>query len=195
MAHPASWRERLIPMVRPGSIAPRKIVAGIAGTTGVGGLGVTSFALYRAASTHHVPVGIWVAAVALVASTAIVTCLGLVLDYLLKRLQAREATELQKTRLDMIQTVLQKAASEPASAQDYAQLLDAAARLFSVEQNGAQLADRTHAELYRPGPRLPGEQAEPKLCSGPGRRRPSPRVEAHGHNVITRGLPWPRVPQ
>lgn len=134
---------------------PGKIAAGIAGTTGTSGLGVMGFAVFRMASAHPVPGGMWAAAVTLVSVTAVVSSLGLILDYQLRKLdiqaqsnEAHTAAELQRTRLETYRTVVEKAAGEPESALSYRELIIADALHLSVEQNGARLADRTHAHLY-----------------------------------------------
>lgn len=146
-----------------------KIATGIAGTTGTGSLGVSAFAVFRITSAHSVPSGVWVALVALGAATAVVSSLGLVLEYMLKKLeveaQNKEAEldqELKRVRLEMHKTVLEKAAGEPGSAANYRELIIADALYLAVEQNGAQPADRTHGHLYGrgvSGPGCPADQA------------------------------------
>jgi hypothetical protein len=147
----ARWRDLVTSMISG------KIAAGIAGTTGTSGLGVMGFAVFRIASAHPVPAGMWAASVALVALTAVASCFGLVLDYQLKKLdihargsEARTAAELQRIRLETYRTVVEKAAGEPESAPSYRELIIADALHLSVEQNGVRLADRTHVHLYSP---------------------------------------------
>lgn len=138
------------------SVSISKATAGIiGGTAGTGGLGTTAFALSRLATGHPIPPGLWVVSAALVAASALITSFSLVLDYRLKKLlvqaegtQAATAAELQKERLAIHRTVLEKAAGEPTSAANYRELIIADALHLSVEQNGSQLADRTHAHLY-----------------------------------------------
>jgi hypothetical protein len=134
-----------------------KIAVGIAGATGTSGLGVTAFGILRISSAHPVPTGLWVALAILIATTALISSLGLIFEYKLKKLgveaqgrEAQSAADLQKARLEMHRTVLEKAAGEPESAQSYRELIIADALHLSVEQNGARVADRTHAQLYGP---------------------------------------------
>jgi hypothetical protein len=135
-----------------------KIATGIAGTTGTSSVGVSAYAVFRMTSAHGVPGGIWVALVALGVATAVVSSLGLILEYKLKKLevevQSKEAQldqELKKTRLETHGIVLAKAASEPGSAASYRELIIANALYLAVEQNGAQPTDRTHGRLYERG--------------------------------------------
>lgn len=135
-----------------------KIAAGIAGTTGTGGLGIIGFAAFRMASAHAVPGGVWTLAVALLAATAVVSSLGLILDYKIKKLtidsrnkDVQAAAELQQMRLETYRVIMEKAAGEPESAPNYHKLIIADALHLSVEQNGERPADATHAELYRTG--------------------------------------------
>lgn len=128
-----------------------RITAGVAGTAGTSSIGVSAFATIRMASAHAVPAGIWLALAALAAAAALTGSLGLILEYRLRKLEAQSATELKKARLDMHRTVLEKAAGEPGSAQSYRELILADALYLSVEQNGAQLTDKTHEHLYGPG--------------------------------------------
>lgn len=135
-----------------------KIATGIAGTTGTSSLGVSTFAVFRMASAHSVPGGIWAALVALGAATAVVSCLGLVLEYMLRKLevevQGKEVQldqELKKARLEMHKIILEKAAGEPASSASYRELIIADALYLAVEQNGAQPIDLTHGQLYERG--------------------------------------------
>jgi hypothetical protein len=141
-----------------------KVAAGIATTAGTGGLGVTAFAVFRITSAHAVPGGAWAVLAALGVATAFVSSLRLVLDYRLRKLDSearskemQSAADLQKTRLEIHRTVLEKAAGEPQSAPNYRELIIADALHLSVEQNGAQLADRTHKDLYSPQPPGPRE--------------------------------------
>jgi hypothetical protein len=139
-----------------------KIATGIAGTTGTSSLGVSAFAVFRMATAHGVPGGIWAALVALGAATAIVSCLGLVLEYMLKKLEVEVRDkevqlnqELKSARLEMYKTVLEKAAGEPASSASYRELIIADALHLAVERNDVRPADRTHGQLYGrdvPGP-------------------------------------------
>lgn len=144
-----------------------KIAVAIAGTTGTSGLGVTGFAVLRMTSAHAVPGGAWAALATLGAATALVSSLGLILEYRLRKLdleergkEAQSAADLQKARLEMHRVVMEKAAGEPGSAQSYRELIIADALHLSVEQNRVRLADRTHAHLY-------GPQAKPGQPGGP----------------------------
>lgn len=153
-----------------------KIATGIAGTTGTSSLGVSAFAVFRMTSAHTVPGGVWAALVALGAATAVVSCLGLVLEYMLKKLEievqdkeAQRDQELKRTRLEMHKTVLEKAAAEPGSAASYCELIIADALYLAVEQNGARPADLTprlrHGHsVPRPGRPVDRQQAR----RGPG---------------------------
>ncbi len=144
-----------------------KIATGIAGTTGTSSLGVSAFAVFRMASAHTVPGGVWAALVALGAATAVVSSLGLVLEYMLRRLEiegrnieVQLGQELKRTRLEMHKTVLEKAAAEPGTAASYCELIIADALFVSVEQNGAQPADLTHGHPHRGGGPRPGRLAD-----------------------------------
>ena len=144
-----------------------KIAAGIAGTTGTSGLGVAGFAVLRMTSARAVPGGAWAALVTLGAATALVSSLGLILEYRLTKRgleerarEAQSAADLQKARLEIHRVVLEKAAGEPGSAQSYRELIIADALHLSVEQNGVRLADRAHVHLY-------GPQATPGPPDGP----------------------------
>ena len=132
-----------------------KVAAGIAGMTGTGSLGITAAALARLASAHAVPAGAWIALVSLSAATVLVAGLGLVLDHLLARMEiAARAAEvhsrsvLEDSRLAMYRTLVEKSASESASAAYYRDLFIADALHLAVEQNGVRPADRTHGQLY-----------------------------------------------
>jgi hypothetical protein len=117
--------------------------------------GLSGFAVFRMASAHAVPGGVWATAVALAVVTALTGCLGLVLEYRIRKLELQSSTDLRKARLDMHRTLLEKAAGEPGSAQNYRDLILADALYLSVKQNGAQLTDKAHQHLYgqgRPGP-------------------------------------------
>jgi hypothetical protein len=67
----------------------------------------------------------------LVVATALISCLGTLLDYRLNKF----AAELQKERLAAHRTMLEKAACEPASADNCRKLILANALYLSVEQN------------------------------------------------------------
>jgi hypothetical protein len=132
-----------------------KIAAGIAGATGTGSAGVSVFAVFRMSSAHDVPDGMWVALVALAAATGLVSSLGLILEYRLRKLdiearskEAQSAAELRKAYQEIHRAVLEKAAGEPGSADSYREIILANALYLSVEQNGVQLADKTHQHLY-----------------------------------------------
>jgi len=138
-----------------------KIAAGIAGTTGTSSLGVSAFAVFRMTPGRVVPGGIWAALVVLSAATAVVSCLWLVLEYMLKKLEVevrnKEAQlnqELKRTRLEIHRAVMEKAAGGPGSAASYRELIIADALYLAVEQNGSQPADLTHGHLYGRG--VPG---------------------------------------
>jgi hypothetical protein len=136
-----------------------KIAAGIAGTTGTGSLGISALAVFRMSSAHAVPSGMWATLVALSAATVLVSSLGLILEYLLKKLEvearnreAQAAAELKKTRLEMYRTVLEKAAGEAGSTQNYRELILADALHLSTEQNGVHLADQAHEHPHGRSP-------------------------------------------
>lgn len=149
------------------STTPGKIAAGIVGATGTGSAGISAFAVFRMTSMHAVPNGMWAALVALAIATGLVGSLGLILEYRLKKLdieaqskEAQSAAELRKARLEIHRTVLEKAAGEPGSADSYRKIILANALYLSVEQNGVQLADKTHEHLYSLTP-LPYLAAQP----------------------------------
>lgn len=134
-----------------------KIAAGVAGATGTSSVAVSVSAVLRARSGQAVPSASWAVLAALAAATVAVSCLGLILEYKLKKLEveqrgkeAQAAAEQQKTRLEIYRTVLEKAAGEPQNAQNYRELITADALHLSVEQNGVRPADRTHEHLYGP---------------------------------------------
>ena len=144
------------------STTPGKIAAGIAGATGTGSAGVSALAVFRMSSAHDVPNGMWVALVALAAATGLVSSLGLILEYRLRKLdiearskEAQSAAELRKAYQEIHRTVLEKAAGEPGSADSYREIILANALYLSVEQNGVQLADKTHQYLYGLATRRP----------------------------------------
>jgi hypothetical protein len=126
------------------SVSTAKVAAGIAGTTGTSGLGIIGLAMVRLYSGHPVPDGLWAVSASLVVATALISCLGVFLDYRLKKF----AAELQKERLATHRMMVEKAACEPGSAEDYRKLILADALYVSVEQNGSQPMDQTHAQLY-----------------------------------------------
>jgi hypothetical protein len=147
------------------SVGLGKATAAIAGTTGTGSLGAAALAVARAGSGHAVPAGLWAALASSAGATVMIATLGLILEYRLKKLaaetqhkEALAAAEIQKERLAIHRTVLEKAAGEPASSGHYRDLIIADALHLSVEQNGSRPADRTHGRLYGPRPaddRLP----------------------------------------
>lgn len=144
------------------SVSVGRVAVGVAGTAGTGGLGTGGLAVTQVISGHTAPTGLWLVSAALVMAAAAISCLGLTLEYRLKKLAAesqdRQATagaELQKERLAIHRTVLEKAAGEPGSAASYRELIIADALHLSVEQNGSRLADRTHGRLYGPPPEGP----------------------------------------
>ena len=127
----------------------------IAGVTGTGSLGVIATALIRTASAHAAPTAIWIVLAALSAATVLVAGLSLVLNYRRDRLEiaaraedARAQAERKRSRLEMYQTLVEKAAGELASAASYRDLILADALHLAVEQNGTRPADRTHGRLY-----------------------------------------------
>jgi hypothetical protein len=150
-----------------------KVTAGVAGAAGASSLGVAVCAALRvipvrAAAAHARPEPVmWLAAASLATAGLVLGCLGVILDYRVKKLeiaarsaQARAQAELQRMRLDMHRGVLDKATGEPGSAAQYRELIIADALYLSVEQNGMRLADRTHRHLYGPrGTQVPGSQA------------------------------------
>ena len=128
------------------SVSTGKVVVGIARATGTTGLGIIGLAMVRLYSGHPVPDGLWAVSAWLVVATALISCLGVFLDYRLKKF----AAELQKERLVTHRIMVEKAACEPGSAENYRKLILADALYLSVEQNGSQPIDRTHAQLYGP---------------------------------------------
>jgi len=123
-----------------------KIAFGIAGTTGVSSLGVSALLAVRVMSAHVVPAGAWAALVVLGTAAALVISLRLILDYRLRKLEvdvwsqgARSAAELDKTRLEIHQALVEKASSGPGDAQSYRELILADALYVFVQQNGTQL--------------------------------------------------------
>jgi hypothetical protein len=168
-----------------------KIATGIAGTTGTGSLGISVFAVSRMTSAHGVPGGVWAALVALAAATAVISSLGLVLEYNLKKLEVEAQNkkaeldqELKRTRLEIHKTILEKAAGKPGSATSYSELIIADALYVAVEQNGAQPADPTHvggirttavmASLSPPPRETVGGRARAPAGRSPQQSSPSP---------------------
>ncbi|MGH3223047.1 MAG: hypothetical protein ACRDPY_30890 [Streptosporangiaceae bacterium] len=135
--------------------AAGKIAAGTAGLTGTGSLGFITAALERMAAGRTIPAGLWVLLGVLVAVTAGVAGLSLVLDYRQKKLETESAAELAKARQEMYRTVLEKSAGEPGSAASYRELIIADALHLAVERNDVRPADRTHGQLYRAMPGAP----------------------------------------
>jgi hypothetical protein len=136
-----------------------KVLAGVAGATGTGSLGVLTSALFRVAAARQVPVGVWAALIVLIGVTGAVTVLALILEHQrqMREIRGRErdaaaAAELDKRRLEGYLTVLEKAAGEPGSAAAYRELINADALHQAVEKNGTRPADRTHRHLYGPRP-------------------------------------------
>jgi hypothetical protein len=158
--------------VRVQSITAARLAVGLAGTAGTGSLGLLVVTLTRVTAAPEVSAGMWAALTALVITTAAVAALALVLEYRRKKLeieaQVREkeaAAELQKIRLEKYLGMLEKAASEPGSAEAYRQLMIADALHQSVE-NGVRLADRTHEHLYGPSPPGTGQATVDQAVSG-----------------------------
>jgi hypothetical protein len=136
-----------------------KVLAGVAGATGTGSIGVLTSALLRAPAARQVPADEWAVLIVLFGMTGLVTVLALILEHQRKKLEikAREreaaaAAELDKRRLDGYLTVLEKAADKPGSAAAYRELINADALHQAVEKNGTRPADRTHQHLYGPRP-------------------------------------------
>jgi hypothetical protein len=67
-----------------------KIAAGVVGSTGTCSLGISAFAVFRLTTAQAVPSGMWAALVMLVAAAALVSSLGLILEYRLKELSIEE---------------------------------------------------------------------------------------------------------
>jgi hypothetical protein len=132
-------------------MTPGRLAAGIAGTTGAGSMGVLAGALVRIAAAHAVPAGMWVVMAVLIAVTAGVASLGLILDYRQKKLETESAAALQQGRQEMYRVVVEKSAGDPGNAMSYRELIIADALHLSVERNGAQLADRMYWHLHGPG--------------------------------------------
>lgn len=144
-----------------------KITAGIAGAAGTGNLGVTLAALIRPAAAHVLPTGIWIVLAVLSSATVLIAGLGLVLDYRRGRLELGAQAEEQKTRLEMYQTLVEKASGEPGNASSYRDLILADALHLAVEQGAVQPADQTHLRLY--ATRDPSAMSETKNSEvGPG---------------------------
>jgi hypothetical protein len=110
---------------------------------------------------HDVPAGMWAVLAALAALTVVVAGLGLVLDYWRDRLElkvraqdAQAHASREQGRLELYRVLVEKSASEPASAASYRALILADALHLAVEQNGVRPADRTHGQLFG---EIPGE--------------------------------------
>ena len=86
------------------SVSTSKVAVGFAGTTGTTGLGIIGLVMARLYSGHPVPEGLWAVSASLVVATALISCLGMFLDYRLKKL----AAELQKERLAAHRTMLDR---------------------------------------------------------------------------------------
>jgi hypothetical protein len=125
-----------------------KLAAGMAGTTGVGSMGVLIEALARITTSRPAPACMWVVMAVLITVTAAVAGLGLILDYRQKKLEIETAAGLEKNRQDMYRAILEKSAGDPARAANYRQLMLSDALHLAVERNGAQPADQTHEHLY-----------------------------------------------
>lgn len=132
-----------------------KILAGVAGATGTGSIGVLVSTLLRTSSTQQVSAGEWTVLAVLIGMTGLVTVLALVLEHRRKMLEikasergAEMAAELDRRRLEGYLTVLEKAAGEPDSAAAYRELINADALHQAVEKNGTRPTDRTHQRLY-----------------------------------------------
>jgi hypothetical protein len=158
-----------------------KVAGAIAGTAGTGSLTVTAVMITRMTFVHPVPTGAWVATTALAAISALIGCLALVLDYRLRVLslriedrQAQASTDLEKSRLEIYQAVLEKAAGEPARSAEYRDLITADAAHLSAERGGTPPAGGAAPLL--PGPR-PATGTARRGTGTPGRDdRPGPGI-------------------
>ena len=152
-----------------GATTPGKIAAGIAGATGTSSAGLSAFAIFRTTSAHAVPNEMWVALVALAASTGLISSLGLILEYRLRKLdiearstEAQSAAELRKCLPGNTPDCPGEGRQgEPGSADNYREIILANALYLSVEQNGVQLADKTHEQLYGLAPRPHTRRSSP----------------------------------
>jgi hypothetical protein len=127
------------------SPAAGKVLAGVAGATGTGSIGVLASTPLRARAARQVPAGEWAVLIVLFGMTGLVTVLALILEHQRNKLEikAREraaaaAAQLDKRRLDWYLTVLKKAAGEPGSAAAYRELINADALHQAVEKNGTR---------------------------------------------------------
>jgi len=128
-------------------ITAGQLAAGAAGTAGIGSTGVLAEALVRIAMSHAVPAAMWWMMTGLIAVPAAVASLALILDDRQKKRELEVAAELDKTRQGMYRVLLEKAAGEPASSENYRDLIDADTRHLSAERSGAQPADQAHRRL------------------------------------------------
>ena len=126
-----------------------RIIVGVAGATGTGGLGLATVHMI---SGHGVSADMWAS---LLVTTGLIAALGLILQYLLGRLaiharaaSARREAQLRQARLILQQSVLAKTAGGAEGAQAYRIMATADALYFSVEQNGSLLDDQRHERLY-----------------------------------------------
>jgi hypothetical protein len=137
-----------------------KVATGVAGTTGMGSVAVSAFAMLRMSQAHAVPGGMWASAVSTAAVAALVASLGIILEYRIRRLQvaarskeAESAAALKRTRLEVLRSITDKATENPEQAQNYRELIRASAAFLSVEQNGTPLAELVREENgVRTGP-------------------------------------------
>jgi hypothetical protein len=140
-----SGAARLLIGMKPMTVS--KLAAGIAGTTGAGGIGVLTGASARIATAHAGPAAMSAVMAAVIALPAVVASLALILAYRQKKLEIESAARLEKTRQEMYRVLLEKSAADPACAASYRELIDADAKHLSVERNGAQPASRPYGHL------------------------------------------------
>lgn len=120
-----------------------RVTAAAAATTGASGLGLTAFALFHLTAAQGRPIPAWAELAGLGAAAACVSSLRLILDYRLMKLAAQtrraawqDAADLQRSRLRLHRSLMEKAAAQPQFAAEYRELIMANARYLSVEQNG-----------------------------------------------------------
>jgi hypothetical protein len=125
------------------SMALGKVATRAAGTVGTGSLGVSVFMVLRMTLTRDVTLGIWAITIGLGAAVGVVSCLRLVLEYMLRKLEvevesrkAQSAAELRRARLEVHRAVMEKAMEQPSlDAQGYQELILVDALHLSAEED------------------------------------------------------------
>jgi hypothetical protein len=167
-----------------------KVTASIAGTAGAGGLGLCAFAGFRGTLEHAAPGAALPVLAAISAATALTSILRLILEYMLRKLdaearssEARSAAELKRARLEIHRSMLMKAEAETRGAHSYQDLIMANALYVSVEQNGAEVPESVHKNLCHGGTRpCPGRH--PQQPAGISQVSP-PATAGHAMVVVT----------